>query len=563
MIEFKNIFRLFIFLIIVHSCDSLDKNPLDKAIAEEWYSNEDEINMSLNDLYKPDFWQMDDDFWTDDYWNRSTKGNAITYGTIDGTFERSSSLWLLCYKAISRSNLLIEKIENSSLKFHDTIKNRYIAEARFVRAYQYSVLISHFGDVVYYDKNVSHEEYLKMSRTDKYYILDRIYSDFDFAADNLPEKYTDSQLKRATSGAALALKARIALYLSDWGVCKDACRALIDSGIYSLHKNYRDLFLASTKNSGEVIFGFPRSVAAGNYIGGQHWLPRNSGGWSVNVPTWEQFASYLCTDGLPIDESPLFSPLEPFKNRDPRCSANIVAFGSEFLGFIYHPHPDSLTTLNVNTGNYQKNYDSRSGSQFASYTGLLSKKSIDTDWLDDYKSDPDKIIIRLADVLLMYAEAKIELGEVDQTVYGAINQVRARAYGVGVPDKLNYPSVSESDRDKLLKILRTERRMEFPLEGLRYMDIIRWGIAEKVLNRDVFGLVDLPELRNNVRDGKWFWGVTPEIDNNGNPVLNEIYNKGYAKLIATRDFDKTKQYLWPIPSKEILINKRLKQNTGY
>ena len=81
----------------------------------------------------------------------------------------------------------------------------------------------------------------------------------------------------------------------------------------------------------------------------------------------------------------------------------------------------------------QKNNDARVNAQFASYNGLLWKKGIDETWLENGKDvDPDKIIIRYADVLLMYAEAKIELNQIDQSVLDAINRVRARAFGVGI-----------------------------------------------------------------------------------------------------------------------------------
>ena len=107
----------------------------------------------------------------------------------------------------------------------------------------------------------------------------------------------------------------------------------------------------------------------------------------------------------------------------------------------------------------QKNNDARVNAQFASFNGLLWKKGIDETWLENGKDvDPDKIIIRYADVLLMYAEAKIELGQIDQSVLDAINQVRARAYGVDYTNTAAYPAVTTTDQQKLRTILRTERR---------------------------------------------------------------------------------------------------------
>lgn len=86
--------------------------------------------------------------------------------------------------------------------------------------------------------------------------------------------------------------------------------------------------------------------------------------------------------------------------------------------------------MNFNTGSYQTNNDTRSVAAFASFNGLLRKKGVDEDWLLNYQAENDEILMRYADVLLMYAEAKIELGEIDASVHDAMNAVRARAYGV-------------------------------------------------------------------------------------------------------------------------------------
>jgi hypothetical protein len=109
-----------------------------------------------------------------------------------------------------------------------------------------------------------------------------------------------------------------------------------------------------------------------------------------------------------------------------------------------------------------------------------------------------------------------------------------------------------------------ERRMEFAFEGIRYMDIIRWKLAEKVLNREIYGMLDPADLRTKVvKPGLWFFPQTPEIDDDGTAVFEPLFNAGLIKRLALRDFDATKQYVWPIPNKEVLINENLKQNTGY
>jgi starch-binding outer membrane protein, SusD/RagB family len=210
------------------------------------------------------------------------------------------------------------------------------------------------------------------------------------------------------------------------------------------------------------------------------------------------------------------------------------------------------------------NNDTRSNAAFASFNGLMWKKGIDEDWTDDYKAENPMIVMRYADVLMMYAEAKTELGEIDQDMLDAsINKVRARAYKVAVTDKDKYPAVASTNQAAIRKIIRMERRMEFALEGRRYEDIIRWRLAEKVLNRNIYGMLDVADLRTKiVNQGLWFWPFTPEIDEDGTPILEPLFTSGYAKLIAVRNFP-VHQYLWPIPTKEILINENLTQNQGY
>src|SRR5690606_9706486 len=162
-----------------------------------------------------------------------------------------------------------------------------------------------------------------LSRTDKQTILEAIYEDYDFAIENLPASYGGSELRRATKGAAMALKARIALYNEDWTVVKEATEACMNLNVYNLHSDYGDLFLPTTGISEEIIFSIPRSTQLNSDVLIQDYIPRNQGGWGAFNPSWDLFCAYPCIDGLPIDESPLFDPRNPFENRDPRCSYTI------------------------------------------------------------------------------------------------------------------------------------------------------------------------------------------------------------------------------------------------
>jgi len=574
---------LFILLILFSAgCNKnqLDLNPLSEGSSESWYSNDTEIRMSLDYLYTIRFWNPSQDpsyfdnggwldYWADDMANRN-RLSPITGGTINSESDFVVNWWKRYYNCIAAANQLIENLEKNKDNFEVTKLNRYIAEARFVRARMYSKLIFYWGDVPYYEKTLNIEEAFSMGRINKEEILQSIYNDFDFAISNLPVSHSGRQY--ATKGAALAMKAQIALWMSDWTVARDAAKECMDLGIYDLYPNFSELFLSKTKSTKEAIFSIPRSVELGSWADGyslrpenvRHITPRSVGGAMYVWPSWDLFCSFLCRDGLPIDESPLFNPRKPFDNRDPRLNATIVEFGTEHGGIILQPHPDSLTTMNILTNQRITNRDSRGVDQYASWNALGWKKGYDSDWYDDFNTAPEFMVIRYADLLLIYAEAKIELNEIDQTTLDAMNKVRARAYGVSYTETSSYPKITTTIQSELRQILRIERRMEFAFEGTRHTDIIRWRLAEKVLNIPNYGMIDPPELRAKIIEpGLWFFPEIPPIDEDGVPDFTHMYNSGYCKLMALRYFDKTKHYLWPIPSKEILINENIKQNPGY
>lgn len=542
------------------SCQKLDLNPLSQGSSETWNSNADELVMSLNDLYREALWIKDLDDWTDDWIYRDGLTD-ITNATINGQSGFVNESWKNTYKAISRANTVLESMDRVSGVLSESQINGYIAEAKFVRASMFSFLLSHYKNVVYMDRTLTIEEANEIKQINPEELLKKIYEDYDFAIANLKEKYSSNELKRVTKGAALAMKARIALYMGDFATAKVSAKECMDLEIYTLEKDYGNLFLSKTKQSSESIFLLPRSITLGVALGDrQNYIPRNNGGWAAKDPSWDLFFSYYCVDGLPVDESPLFDPKNPFLNRDPRCNATIVPFNEPFLDYIYNPHPLALKTKKVSTGQDVNNNDNRAVAQYASFNGLVWKKGVDSDWLlNSWRTEPDNIIIRYADVLLMYAEAKIELNDIDQSVLDAINQVRERAY----KSEATFPKVTVLNQAALRKVVRAERRMEFALEGLRYMDIIRWKIAEKVLNKPNYGLLDPADLVSKVvNTGKWFLPTAPNIDDDGIADFSSFFTQGLIKQIAVRKFDAKKQYIWPIPSTEVLTS-GLTQNPNY
>lgn len=550
------------------SCSKLDLYPLDTGSNDSWYKTEDQMVMSIRGLYRTVFWPLDNDYWADDHQSRSNL-NIITGGTINGESSEVKNRWQNCYKAIARANTILANLDNAQerLGISEEKVRLYRAQTLVARAAQYCILTTYFGDVVYVDKEISIDEAFRMGRTDKSEILEKVYADLETAAADLPVSYTGS-VELATRGAALAIKARYALFNGEWQIAADAARRCMDLGVYELYPDFSKLFLASTAHASENILSWPRSVDLditldpGNVMG---YCTRNRGGYASEYPSWELFCSFLCRDGKPIDESPLFNPHKPFENRDPRCAATIAEFGTEHLGVIYDPNPYSFNVMNNITGKQIKNLDCNSNSMYASFNGLVRKKGVDEDWVNNqtFKVAPDYVFIRYAEVLLIYAEAKIELGQIDASVLNAINSVRARAYGAQLSQTSAYPAVTALGQDEMRRIVRLERRMELAYEGLRYMDLLRWKLAEKALNQPNYGLLDNAGLKKLCDDGNWFFAYVPEIDEDGIADFSRLYEDGLCKIISKRNFDASKNYLWPIPSQEVLTNPFLGQNDNY
>ena len=566
-------------LLLLSSCVSMDMVPKSQGNSESWYSTEKELQLAVNEFYILGYWNAleGSEQWTDNFTyrliNRHESSGAPLDGNLDGQKYYVYHLWEQSYKLISRANSLIV---NSSRALENGVSqeivDKYKAEAYFCRACKYADLVSYFGDVPYVDNLLTIEQARAMTRMPKDEIIPKIYSDFDHAADGLPDNW-GNEAAHPTKAAAYAMKARFALYMGDWATAAEAAGKCISLKTHSLEPEFTDIFLQTTKLIPEKIFVIPRSAAASVVL--DQWyvnngVPRNAGGYGSDNPSWDLLASFLCNDGLPIDESPKFDPKNPFANRDPRCTKTIVEFGTRHCGYEYQPRMDVDQIMNYWTGQMQANQDNRKVNTYASYNGLVWKKGIDESWLDsetgkklDNLNETDFIIMRYADVLLMYAEAKIELNQIDQSVLDAINSVRARAYGVDKASTAAYPSVTSTTQSVLRQAVRIERRMEFAKEDLRYMDLIRWGLWKKALNRyNYINLEPTECLEKIVNKDLWLWAECPQVDEDGLADFAPLYNKGYCARGALRQFP-DHQVLWPIPTYERLQTGNLKQNDGY
>lgn len=431
----------------------------------------------------------------------------VAVGTLDPTNTNIRDYWRRYWIGVRKANDPINNIDR--IESGDPyLLARLKAEARFLRAYYYTMLTSLWGDVplVLEPLDIT----AQVSRTNKDEVVDFIIEELDAITNTLPVSYTGNDIGRATRGAALALKARVALYNGRFDIARDAAKAVMDLGVYELYPNYEELFWYAGQNSSEVIFD--RQYAVGFSTHNPFGRSASSiGGGSYIDPIRHLVQQYERIE--PKD------PENPYSGLDPRFGYTIFYPGAQMPnGNIYNSLPDSPTP------------DKIGSSEWATQYGFNIRKYI------DYASDGDNpdnstlnfILIRYADVLLMYAEAKIELNEIDQSVYDAINEVRGR------PTVEMPPIETGKTQAELREIVRRERTVEFPFEGIRLFDMNRWKIGEAKK-----GLVEGFEYKNE--NGVWV-----------------VFTRG-----LTRRFRADRDYLWPIPQEEVEVNKNIGQNPNY
>ncbi len=555
-----------IVLLLATGCDTaLERYPLDVPSADTFYTNETEIQGGVNACYSfvvsPRNSYLSPEFSWDGlsdviYLRGGGFAQNLMESSLDFKEGYFRTYWLNMYQGIGRCNLMLQKIEENTGNLTTDKVKQFQGEVYFLRAFYYLHLINVFGDVVYLDKPVTSVSEAKVvQRTAKAEVLKKIYADFDKSAELLANS-TVITLGRVTWGAAMAYKARAALQSNDWTTAAATAKTVMDSKKYSLMPSYAALFTETVLNSPankEQIFTQGHLLIANNATSFPQFAGSRAvnGGFSTIVPTQNMLDSYLCTDGLDISKSPLYDKSKPYNNRDPRLRYSFVLPGDMWNGYIYDTRMDKPQTLN-SAGALVKNLDSYSSTAFTSFTGYLVRKYYDLKYLGKLtQCETPFMLCRYAEVLLTYVEAKIELNQIDADCLSAINLVRGRS-------DVNMPAVTAQSQAVMRKIVRNERKIELFNENLRYQDLLRWKRAEVVLTRPIYGRPVLGE-----------YSVYPSatFDEYGDPVYNETNyvphpSTDYRVLIRT-NFNKDRDYLWPIPETELSLNPALGQNAGW
>ena len=543
----KKIIYIVACVLLVSCHKELDKNPLDAPSTETFLRTESELRSALVGCFSPLNFRFGENpyiIWMDMYSDIATNRD-VTPHQLWGvpTAGDVNAFWNNMYVVIGRCNFLLDNIGRVASNNTELIA-RTTAQARFLRAYAYSMLSQLYGDVPLVTKSLGLSE-AYVSRTPKTQVVDFILTELNEAAGSLPVANQPNTMT-VSQGAAWALASRVALYNEKWSESIAAAEKVmaLEGTQYLLHPNYGELTLRAGKTSKEIIWAIQF-----NYNDIFHESPvslrsRNASGFSNRIPVQSMVDSYDCIDGLPIDKSPLFDPAKPYANRDPRLNMSIAVPGSTYYGYQFETHKDSLTCWNYNVNPAIRVANLDATATFASFSGYCWRKYADQKEEHATRSDINPIVMRYAEVLLTYAEAKIEAGQVDANVYLAINKIRKRA---GMPEISTTLSAQE-----LKAAVRKERKIELAGEGLRYFDIIRWKIADKVLSGPCYGRIPRGLLSS-----------APAIDEMGTPDYTNVANRANMRVIQQRIFNSAANYLWPIPDIEIQTNKNLVQNPGY
>lgn len=424
------------------------------------------------------------------------------------------------YGKIRKYNNFLTKIEGVDMDAGT--KEQYKAEVRFLRAYDYFIKTQFYGDVPLVTELVTSD--VKPVRTPVAEVQQFVLDELQEISTILPTQNNIESKGHITKGAALALKARMELYMGRYQDAMNDAKAVIDMPNYELYPNYRELFLpVSDAANKEAILtiNFANNNLQGIWIP-QMLQPPSWGGFSSLSATRSLTDSYETTLGKTIDDPASgYDPNHPFANRDARLSATFVHPGELYGGKIYNTLDRTLPGGGINPDYHTDGNAPRSGANLLKYIIPVPISNLQS-------SAKNVMVIRLAEMYLTYAEAAVELGQSgDATAIEYINALRRRA---------NLPEVSILTRE----LVRRERRSELAMEGLRYWDIKRWDIGATTLNGPVYGM----------REGTV------------NMTTGEVtYFNSYIKL-DDMVFHPERKYLLPIPQSEIDAS-GVPQNPGY
>ncbi len=560
--------------------DFLDKEPLDKLVPGSFFTTEKDLELYTNSFYQrmlPTGLAVVQADEMGDYTSKSNSSNFIA-GAYSSVNEGSWS-----WTNLRNINYFLEKSNNPAIS--QEARNHHIGLARFFRAYFYYDKVQTYGDVPWYSGTLSVDDPdLYKGRDPRALVMDSVLADLNFAAKHIRDS-KDNSSSIVSRQVALAFKSRVCLFegtfrkyhpeinltgtANKWlEEAASAAKAVIDAKQYSIHNtgkpetDYRALFTSENPVSAEVMWGlvFNNALRRWHEVTWKFNSATYGSRWGLN----KQFINtYLKTDGSRFTDLAGYDTVQfvrEVKDRDFRLSQTIRTLG------------------------YKRSDGSAAPANFGyTFTGYhIHKFSLDDKRFDGVAESYNSIpLLRYAEVLLNFAEAKAELGQMDAAVWAqTIALLRDRA-GVSTAEpvvadpylkQVYFPEIN----DKYLLEVRRERGVELAYEGLRYEDLLRWKKG-RLLEMQWKGIYvpakDLPmDLDGNKTPDVAFVDKIPASKIPG--VVYYVVDGKAARLtngnsghITWRDDEKRvfddKKYFRPIANADIVLNPALTQNPGW
>jgi starch-binding outer membrane protein, SusD/RagB family len=571
-----NTILLAIVILAISSCkkDFLDLTPADQISDPEFWKSTQDMELYLNGLYSV----------LPGWLGSGSGGNPLldagtemaiavglwlpTKNRLDGTINVPASGGGWSWTEVRNVNYFLE---NANRVPDGGLKDHYIGEAHFFRAWNYFTLLKQFGDLPIVLKPLSQDDKdaLFSPRSPRTEVANFIVSDLEMAVSKLKKK-AEVPAQRISRDIANLFLARVCLYEGTWekyhqsdafkgstdgagflAKAAQAAKSVIDGGIYSLstgnpNQVYYDLFnQINLASNPEILLWRSYSAAQGDQFTNQLWNWPHGSGYTQDL-----VRSYLCKDGLPIALSPLYKGENDIRdvinNRDPRMVQSIMNPGDPIL-------------INLKNDTTKFTLPALGGAQ-NNPTGYESQK-FRRPQLDPSTGNPSGelayIIFRYAEALLIYAEARAELGQLTQADLDlTINKLRSR---VGMPAMTltaitvdpNWPDYGYSVSN-ILQEVRRERLAELLTEGFRLDDLMRWAAHKLFVGKRPKGAYYSAELK----------AAFPNLIVDANNFLDP-YKTALNGQNGGWGFNPAKNYLMPIPTNELTLNTALKQNPGW
>lgn len=598
-----NIATLILIMTAVACQDNfIDLDPQDAYTEDIYYKTPDQFNYAANKLYlnligwesvRGNGLATSYNTGVDNWMNFGTDLNALVqdYGRGTNAVSDVDLYWTNHYYFLLDANILIEKAAEYTGNAEDIAM--YLGTAHWFRAYHYYELLKRFGGVplVTSRLDVTDDILVTGKRNSRYEVITQILADLDIAIANCPNEgaIASSDKGKISKQGAQAMKARVLLIAGTWdkyvgtstdgdGVTEGAgsampdtypssaemfsevvslCEAVMESGYFELWdhnaelNNMSSFHLFNIDGSGSNEAGLDKSSNSEFIIQGIYDFSLRQGGTNISHvvrgrldPSRKFLDLFLCTDGLPIDKSPLFEGYHTLwdetRNRDYRMWA------------YYHAEIDTASSPAL-TG--ETDINSGVGLQNAKHKAYLYEE---TDYRVQDQESQNFPYLRLAEVYLNYAEALYELNGTisDDELDQSINLIRARA-GIA---SLSNAFVSANGLD-MEEEIRRERAIELFGEDSRFIDLKRWAIAEEMLGATIHGPViegTIYEEDASLYDPSLFPdGVEPIVVGDGTTKNTIVIDPSGERPFARQ------HYLYSIPVDQLILGTELLQNPGW